>query len=557
MINRLIFIIVCFLAAHLCWGATSSSTLPPGKEAMDILKEADDAYREGDNITALYCCHEFIRLTEKTASSASIDSAMSACYHLLGNIHFYYFDYGKAMRHYKTALELSRKIENHDRTARILNNLAMAACYLHDRPLADKYIKEANVCSPDNKELAHFISTVRKALYQRVFGDRKQAFALMKDAYTIASESNISRQFQLTPISELFQMYEQEGQTDSALQWLNKYAELSREYNVVSMMADVERGYMCIYAQMPGEQKKMLEHLKRYFAYQDSLLDNEAFLQISEQYEQNLARRNHEQISTLQLQITKLQMILIGVIILIIAGLAIFLWVRNSRRLRKAYGVIFESNREIAQASRRERKNKIRKGKDEVTPLSTQSTENPDTADISSTISSSGNAGDAVSSTTLEDKEGLSNSEFEDSLREEMSAEEGEELDEDEKQSRLRLSEAAADELGDKIVHFMETSEEWLDPDFSISTLASAVGSNSKYVSAYINDRLGKNFRTFINEYRILTALRRMSDTEKFGNYTIGAIAESVGFRSSTNFIAAFKKVTGVTPSRYLKLAGK
>ncbi len=46
-----------------------------------------------------------------------------------------------------------------------------------------------------------------------------------------------------------------------------------------------------------------------------------------------------------------------------------------------------------------------------------------------------------------------------------------------------------------------------------------------------------------------------MSDTENYGNYTIGAIAESVGFRSSTNFIAAFKKLPGVTPSHYLRLA--
>ncbi len=100
----------------------------------------------------------------------------------------------------------------------------------------------------------------------------------------------------------------------------------------------------------------------------------------------------------------------------------------------------------------------------------------------------------------------------------------------------------------------MESTEEWLDPDFSVASLATLVGVNSKYVSACINDKHGKNFRTYINEYRIQMALRRMSDTENYGQYTIGAIAESVGFRSSTNFIAAFRKITGVTPSTYLRI---
>jgi AraC-like DNA-binding protein len=79
------------------------------------------------------------------------------------------------------------------------------------------------------------------------------------------------------------------------------------------------------------------------------------------------------------------------------------------------------------------------------------------------------------------------------------------------------------------------------------------VNSNTKYVSQIINETYDKNFRTYINEYRVKEARKRLME-EKYGNYTIQGIAESVGYKSSTNFILAFKKTTGITPSLYQKL---
>lgn len=528
--DRCLLILIAVITAFSIHAATSSSLLPPNGEAMENLRLANTAYERGDNISALHYCHEFIRLTADLKPSAPLDSAQSACYHILGNIHFHYFDYGKAIRHYNTAIRFSRKLNDKDREARIVNNLALSACYLHDHKLADKYFAQADSLTIDNKDLDVFVKTVRRALYQRIFGDKKKSITLMREAYTTATSGKVSPRFQLTPISELFQMYEQAGQTDSALIWLKKYSELSKEYNVVSMMADVERGYMCIYARMPNMREKMLEHLDRYFAYKDSLLDNEAFLRISEQYEENLSKRNNDKIKTLQIKVTKLEAILFGLIIFVCIAVGIFLWVRNSRRLRKAYGVIFESNKEMAHAARRYDMDSMPADSGTMTSISADT--DTDDSNLTETFKS-------------EETENIDT----DNLTDEQ--------DETGHHARRGLSDQASEELADKIAKVMETSEEWLDPDFSISSLASLVGANAKYVSACINDRYGKNFRTFINEYRILTALRRMSDIPAYGQFTIGAIAESVGFRSSTNFIAAFRKVTGVTPSRYLKLAQK
>ncbi len=93
------------------------------------------------------------------------------------------------------------------------------------------------------------------------------------------------------------------------------------------------------------------------------------------------------------------------------------------------------------------------------------------------------------------------------------------------------------------------------NPDFSINALADVTGYNSRYLSQVINDEYGCNFRNKVNEHRMIIAKRRILDVEKYGNYTIQAIADSVGFRSQSGFVQVFKKVTGFTPSMFQKMA--
>ena len=90
--------------------------------------------------------------------------------------------------------------------------------------------------------------------------------------------------------------------------------------------------------------------------------------------------------------------------------------------------------------------------------------------------------------------------------------------------------------------------------DFNLNMLADMVDSNTKYVSWIINDTYKKNFKTMLNEYRIHEACRRMSDTEHYGNMTLQAIYEELGYNSAASFIQSFKKVNGMTPSQYQKL---
>jgi YesN/AraC family two-component response regulator len=71
--------------------------------------------------------------------------------------------------------------------------------------------------------------------------------------------------------------------------------------------------------------------------------------------------------------------------------------------------------------------------------------------------------------------------------------------------------------------------------DFSAIKLAELTESKYNYVSQVINENFGCNFNAVLNEYRIKEACNRMNDISNYGNYTIEAIANSVGY-SSTKF---------------------
>ena len=110
-------------------------------------------------------------------------------------------------------------------------------------------------------------------------------------------------------------------------------------------------------------------------------------------------------------------------------------------------------------------------------------------------------------------------------------------------------------ELLDRICNVMENDEEICQSGFSVERLASLTESKYKTVSQLIHERYGCNFNSFLNEYRIKVACKRMNDLAHYGNYTIEAISLSVGFRSRTSFVTSFKRITGLTPSEYQQQA--
>ena len=127
--------------------------------------------------------------------------------------------------------------------------------------------------------------------------------------------------------------------------------------------------------------------------------------------------------------------------------------------------------------------------------------------------------------------------------------------DNDVKYKSSHLSDEDKEQLLSRIQAVMENNEEIFSPEFSLERLAMLSESKYKYVSQVINEYYGQNFNNFLNSYRIKEACKRMGDVEHYGNYTIEAISESVGFKSRSTFVSSFKRITGLTPSQYQRLA--
>ena len=96
-----------------------------------------------------------------------------------------------------------------------------------------------------------------------------------------------------------------------------------------------------------------------------------------------------------------------------------------------------------------------------------------------------------------------------------------------------------------------------LDPNVTLTKLASDIETNTKYLTFVIGKHRGKNFNNYINDLRINYILKKLQEDPKFLQYKIRYIAEVAGFSSHSKFTSEFKRVVGITPSVFISKLGK
>jgi AraC-like DNA-binding protein len=94
----------------------------------------------------------------------------------------------------------------------------------------------------------------------------------------------------------------------------------------------------------------------------------------------------------------------------------------------------------------------------------------------------------------------------------------------------------------------------YLDPELSLPALAEALGMGRNELSRAINEGGGSSFYDFVNRHRIREFQGLAGDPAK-ASWKILAIAMEAGFNSKPAFNSAFKRLTGLTPSAWLKAA--
>jgi len=98
---------------------------------------------------------------------------------------------------------------------------------------------------------------------------------------------------------------------------------------------------------------------------------------------------------------------------------------------------------------------------------------------------------------------------------------------------------------------YMETQKPYLKPDFQISQLSQSLNIPAHHCSYVLNYLIGKNFRDWINSYRVNHFIQQYE--LKSETMTIEALASEAGFSNSATFYNAFKKEYIILPTDYFR----
>jgi len=100
------------------------------------------------------------------------------------------------------------------------------------------------------------------------------------------------------------------------------------------------------------------------------------------------------------------------------------------------------------------------------------------------------------------------------------------------------------------LLEIIQREKLYKNPNLNMDLLAKKTQLSSGYLSQIINQKEGKNFNDFINTYRIEEVKANLTNP-KYAHYSILGIGLEAGFKSKSTFNAAFKKLTGQTPSAF------
>lgn len=454
------------------------------------------ATRAGLYNDALRYWLKYLELAESYPEKAGDD--VFTAYLAVGSIHFSFEDYESAVAIFRKGNELAKQRGILATQIRFLNNLVGGYAELGD-------VVRSDSCNEAMRRLAtdldmkdyDFNYLFNKGYCARKKGDNLSALKYMRASLKEMGKDSVP----FNPAysySELYAIFEAMGQLDSALYYLHRFREVADK---PVLQLDCYKGLMRVYTKL-GDNENSLHYQNLYFQVADSVLNSREFMQTRNSWIFNEQLRAQQHIAGLEENLFRWRtgIVLVSIVLLLILAF-VFVLLRQKRRLNSMNADLFERNLELVKLHDR-------------LAEEWRSHKNPDHEDDQDTCGE-------TKSANINDSE----------------------------------NKKRQDDLLARVIDFMETSDKFLDPEFSLAQLAKEMDSNTKYVSQVINERTGNTFRIFINEYRIKIAKERMMDYETWGNLTIKSIGESVGFKSPANFIAAFKKSTGMTPSVYMSFS--
>lgn len=119
---------------------------------------------------------------------------------------------------------------------------------------------------------------------------------------------------------------------------------------------------------------------------------------------------------------------------------------------------------------------------------------------------------------------------------------------------RSLLSQHEQREIWNKLQSYLKSTEAYTDTELSLEKLSIGIGVSKYHISETLNNYASKSFYQYINELRIQRVTDQMQSlTDKGLPVNILALAYDSGFKAKSSFNQYFKKITGDTPTAYIK----
>lgn len=119
-------------------------------------------------------------------------------------------------------------------------------------------------------------------------------------------------------------------------------------------------------------------------------------------------------------------------------------------------------------------------------------------------------------------------------------------------EKQTNISQEIYNDLISKFKEF-EAKEEFTKIGLTLNILASQFSTNTTYLSTFINETKGVNFKNYLNGLRIDYITNLLNTDKKFLNYTIDALAEKCGIATRQNFSDLFYEINGMRPKDFIK----
>lgn len=423
--------------------------------------------------------------------------------------------FSKTMPLYRKALDAAASIHRWDMYLNIMGNvfsMAFECCHSNQVQELRKLFYRSGMDT--STPLYRHMRATLEALIATNEGRYEEALKQLNIAEELTHKLPRSHYYVMRTLRHQAIVYKDMNRYNDALQCLQKRLTLAQRYHIEDVRVQTYRLIAKVFY-LQGDSTTGMRWQMTYYQQKDTFLRSSHLLRVDRlQFSDMLAKANHKKNELARRH--QLEVIALGInyFILALLVLLIVLLTVNYRKLRQKNKALYNSTQKILQ---REESSKRERDKMNRILAEDKGNQQPDPAE--------------------------NNPE--------------EPADEERKYKTSTLTDPDKLRIYNKLIDVMNHSVEIFSPDFTIHQLAELTGISSRSLSQVINERCGYTFKTLLTRYRIREACHRLGDNEHYGHLSIEGIADSVGFKSRSSFVQAFKRETGLSPSDYQKEARK